>query len=297
MKRLLSTALILLVIATAITWTTAASQPAVARTLSHPAQSLRPAQSLQSDSAVLLSNRFRRYRFYVGYSRYRRAGIARGESCPQNLIASITPVATELPTSVSTYLGTSAHPTFFVGVPQLPRTRLKLTLQPIEAAEIETDLSVENEQTRYRTLDYEKVIYEAEYVLEQQNGGIVGLRTPRTAPPLEVGTHYLWQVSAFCEPNGPNPMTHDDSMILDGGVLRRVADGMNSSTGDRLAYYLDQGIWQEALTIVAKNYYQAPTDSLAAQDWAELMETVGLEDYKAQPIITIQEGMLLPTEY
>lgn len=251
---------------------------------------------------VLLSQRRRRrrYRFTVGYSRYRRAGISRGSACPADTVAPVTPVVDPAVNneqiSATTYLGTSAHPTFFIRVPELPDTRLKLTVQPVDVTEpmaaSASKLAVP-EEISYGETSYESVIYEAEYPLESQAGGIVGLRSPLTAPPLEVGTQYLWQVSIFCQPDSASPMQQDDGMILEGGILQRVEDTTQGLAAERFEQYAEQGIWQEALSTVAEAYYQNPENATAAQNWRELMESVGLSDFASQPVVAIQTGTLL----
>ncbi|MEO0457785.1 MAG: DUF928 domain-containing protein [Cyanobacteria bacterium P01_A01_bin.114] len=264
--------------------------------LQQPAAAYSPqvsTQTLSHDSAVLLSNRLRGYRFRVRSSRYRRGGIARGETCPSEVIASITPVSEDIQATATTYLGTSAHPTFFVNVPELPETTLKLSVQPLDLSAVDANGELDPDQIDFRAFDYEKAIYEAEYVLASQMGGVVGLRVPSTAPPLELGTYYLWQVSVFCQPDGADPMAQDDGMILDGGIMERVEDTATGSADERLTHYLSQGIWQDALSLVAAAYHAAPNDGAAAQDWADLMEIAGLPAYQTQPILAIQEGTLM----
>ncbi|MEM9485898.1 MAG: hypothetical protein AAGA83_19655, partial [Cyanobacteria bacterium P01_F01_bin.116] len=79
----------------------------------------------------LLAGRWN-YRFNVRASRYRRGGISRGEECPTEIISSVTPPVDAVmdgELAATTYLGTAAHPVFYISAPQLPKTTLKLTIQ------------------------------------------------------------------------------------------------------------------------------------------------------------------------
>ena len=238
-------------------------------------------QPVGHPDATLLTRRWR-YRFNVRASRYRRGGISRGEECPTDIISSVTPPieqalqSDELPATA--YLGTSAHPTFFIFSPQLPETTVKLTLSYDDEARPA----------------YETTLYEVEYTIDGQSG-IVGLTTPETVPPLEVGQQYQWEVAAFCAPNSEDPLAIDDSMILTGGVIERVAETAAGSPQEQLDSYLEAGIWQEALTLVAQTYYQNPDDPAAVEDWEGLMEAAGLAQLKAVPVVTIAEGTVLWT--
>ena len=227
---------------------------------------------------TLLARRWN-YRFNVSPSRYRRGGISRGEECPSEMIASVTPPVDETvngDVAATTYFGTATHPIFYISTPQLPKTTLKLTIQ------------VEDEAVA----DFESTLYEVEYVIDGQPG-IVGLKTPTTLPPLEIDTLYRWQVSVFCAPDSENPLAVDDSMVLTGGVIQRVEDIASTSPQEQLDRYVEAGIWQDALAIVAETYYQNPNNASAAQDWSDLMDTAELPQLKAKPIVAIQDGTVI----
>ncbi|MEO0867442.1 MAG: DUF928 domain-containing protein [Cyanobacteria bacterium J06642_11] len=254
----------------------AGGQANLAQAISLSSSSLAVNETSRQHHSHKLARRWN-YRFNVRASRYRRGGISRGEECPTEIISSVTPPVDEMvdgELAATTYLGTAAHPVFYISTPQLPKTKLKLTIQ------------LENESLA----DFESTLYEVEYEIEGQPG-IVGLKTPTTLPPLELDTRYRWEVSVFCAPDSEDPLAVDDSMVLTGGVIQRVND--IASSPSTLDSYLEAGIWQDALAIVAETYYRNPNNPSAAQDWADLMDTAELTQLKTKPIVDIQDGIVL----
>lgn len=214
---------------------------------------------------------FWRRRFRVRSSAYRRGGFSRGASCPvDGQITALTPFVDENDSPLAgiapTYLTASSHPHFFFYIPQLPTTQGILTIQSSE----DTTLSLT-----------ERYYYKTAFTV-QGDAGVVGIRLPDDAPPLEVGQSYVWRVSVACD-----PIDIQDSLTVHGGVLERVEAG----PGATLDAYADQGIWQEPLSILAEQYYANPTDGAIASNWADLLNSVGLDPAIATaPIVQIMDG-------
>ena len=216
---------------------------------------------------------FWRRRFRVRSSAYRRGGFSRGASCPVNeQITALTPFVDENDSPLAgvapRYLSASSRPHFFFHMPELMATKGILTVQ--------------SEDTTLNLT--ERYFYSTEFDV-QGEAGIVGIRLPDDAPALEIGQTYVWSVAVAC-----NPDNIRDSLRVHGGVLERVADvGVGAS--DRLEAYADQGIWQEPLSILAQEYYANPEDGAIASNWADLLNSVGLDPaITTAPIVQIMDG-------
>ncbi len=217
---------------------------------------------------ILLASRLSRYglRFRVSSSAFHRGGFRRGSSCLSDQeITGITPFEDEngdsLGDTAPSYFTASHHPTFFIHIPQLPPTNGILTIE-----------------NRDEPLT-ERYFYQAEFEVSGESG-IVGIRMPEDAPPLEEGNDYVWQVSVACKPGDIQ-----DSLTVHGGVLRFTDLGAELGEAS-LETYLDAEVWQEALTMVAEERFGADTvDTELESDWAALMNSVGLSPFASEPIV------------
>ncbi|MEB3211141.1 MAG: DUF928 domain-containing protein [Leptolyngbyaceae bacterium] len=239
-------------------------------------ESLESIESTVSTPSIQLASRLRRYslRFNSRSSPYRRGGFSRGESCPEGQeITGITPfVNTDgepIEETAPTYLTASHHPTFFFHVPQLPATNGLLTVQ-----------SQSNDVS-----PAEEYYYRTEFQLSG-DAGIVGVRMPEDAPPLQEGVDYVWRVSVACKPGDI-----EDSLTTHGGVLNFVSLSSDSTPLD-LEAYLQAEIWQESLTILAEERYAASSststlDADLESDWEVLLNTAGLVHFADEPIVQI----------
>ncbi|WP_008317324.1 DUF928 domain-containing protein [Leptolyngbya sp. PCC 6406] len=115
-------------------------------------------------------------------------------------------------------------------------------------------------------------------------GGIVGIYLPETIAGLEVNHHYYWQMMVECDrgPGGPNPVA--------GGWVYRVEStlaGSNSETASvttRVTRYVEAGLWQDALTLLATERYKNPSDRDLTRLWQDLMVAAGLEAIAPEPL-------------
>jgi hypothetical protein len=218
-----------------------------------------------------------RFSFQVSASRYRRGGFSRGciggESAAPIIPATPADATVDDPAEQSpAYLTAASHPTFFFNTPALSDAEGVVTILDPEVA----------------TKD-DPEIYEAGFTFTSE-AGIVGIRMPSDAPALELGKSYRWQVVIECSPadadgNGEN------TIVFKGGVVQRVAD-LEGTPDEQLAYYLEAGIWEDTVKVVAEDRY---TNSVASADeeWAVLMEASGLSQFADTPIVAIENSNLL----
>lgn len=231
----------------------------------------------------------RRLQFRVGVRRsYRRSfyagGIARDPQCPSNAsqLARLVPPAFENETqanekSLPTDRTMAARPTFFAFLPELASGLAEITLQ--------------------RADQQGGDIFKGEFQTSGE-AGIVGLQLPETAPALEIGEAYLWQIAIQCDPE------EDDErwLSVEGWIERIPAPGLGmtdeaESTNeaeltDEAEFYASQGIWQDVLGFMTQLRYENPEDPLLAEEWAELMETAGLPEFSQTPV----SHVIIPTQ-
>lgn len=213
--------------------------------------------------------RNRGLRFRVRASRYRRGGFSRG-ACPPEGAAPVVPMVegAESVDKAPAYLTASAHPTFFVSVPALSNATGVVFIE---------DPNSESRNPQ---------IYKANFTLNTQKG-IVGISMPSDAPSLEEGSSYRWKVVIQC---GAEENSNDTMIIPAGGEIERTAD-ISGTPEERLEYYLDEGVWQETVEILARERFQAGT-AAADEDWQVLMEASGIPQFAETPIVAMVTAQL-----
>ena len=53
---------------------------------------------------------------------------------------------------------------------------------------------------------------------------------------------------------------------------------------ERVALYVANGIWHEALTTLAELHYAEPKNAAISKDWASILHEVGLDAIATEPI-------------
>ncbi len=159
----------------------------------------------------------------------------------------------------------SAHPAFFFYVPQ---TRSRSA----EFAVLD-----ENNQPIYQTnLNITGI------------EGVVSVSLPDTPekPLLEVGKDYKWQFVILC-----NPDTKEDDLIVDGWIERvqadeRFAQQIEKASGrDRVVLLARSGFWFDTLGSLAELRSAEPNNTAIADDWSNLLQSVGLDKIASEPLV------------
>ncbi|NJN85461.1 MAG: DUF928 domain-containing protein, partial [Leptolyngbyaceae cyanobacterium SL_7_1] len=102
-------------------------------------------------------------------------------------------------------------------------------------------------------------------------------------PPLALDRPYRWEFSLGLTPSpAQNPRV--DGMIKRISLEPTVVAQLNAATPlQQAAVYANQGIWQDALTILAHQRQLAADASLVA--WTELLASVGLGAIAPTPML------------
>ncbi|KPQ34806.1 MAG: protein of Unknown Function containing DUF928 domain [Phormidium sp. OSCR] len=160
-------------------------------------------------------------------------------------------------------LTVSERPSFFVSLPQTTAKTASFTLQ---------DSHGEN---HYRT----------EVDLPEE-GGIVQITLPDEHPELALGEDYSWYFEVHCvsalDPNNPT---------IEGTVYRlpvedALAEKLEAAETavDVAQVYGEYGIWYDALSTLANAQQGQPDNEIIAENWTELLTSVGLEDLTQQSL-------------
>lgn len=187
--------------------------------------------------------------------RTRREGVA---SCIQGNVplTALTPVDNVVTT-------VSGNPSLFWYVPQ---TR----------ARIATFTLFDHQKNRvYRT-----------FLPLKSKSGVMKLSLPSTVS-LEMGKNYRWQLTLIC-----NPASLQQDVLVEGTIQRtqlsseqqeELAQAKQSI--DKAQVYADAKVWQETITILEQLRREQPNNSMIAENWKELLESVELEAIADQPLL------------
>ncbi|MEM9771656.1 MAG: DUF928 domain-containing protein [Cyanobacteria bacterium P01_D01_bin.73] len=138
--------------------------------------------------------------------------------------------------------------------------------------------------------------YQAEVSLKEDNG-IAEVSLPSTAPNLEAGQEYLWQVVLLA----PGEQLAPDTPVLRTFMARVAADfpvgsvSPNGGIAERLtpAIALEQavdlaeaGLWIDTLQVLADARRLNPDNTELAEEWSDLLVQVGLGDVASAPLLS-----------
>lgn len=160
-------------------------------------------------------------------------------------------------------LTVSERPTFYVSVPPTTAKTASFSLQD-EASEL-----------HYRT--------EVEL---SADGGIVAIPLPDDAPELATGEDYTWYFEVHCaagfDPNNPTIDGTVYRMPVEESLAGQLADADTPIEAARV--YGESGIWYDALSELAAARRLSPSDRAVAENWSELLSSVGLDAVANQSI-------------
>ena len=190
----------------------------------------------------------------------RRGGASRTGSCP----AVAQPLTALVPTVNDSVWGltTTANPRLWFYVPYVLNTD-----HPAEFALL-------NDRNQY--------VYQTTLANAQTDAtGIIEVALPSTVA-LDVGKFYRWAFTVNCGA--------DSSVFVMGGIQRVAplsapAASLDQASLDRASLYAENGIWFDALTILAELKQSNPHDPAIAAEWQSLLQSATLEDMVDQPFV------------
>ncbi|OUL29762.1 hypothetical protein BV378_05075 [Nostoc sp. RF31YmG] len=117
--------------------------------------------------------------------------------------------------------------------------------------------------------------------------GVIGVNLPSTATPLEVGKTYRW----FFKVNCSGQESASIPIYVEGDVQRinLPASLSNQITAaqpkDKIAIYAENGIWFDALNLLAQLRKANPNNPSLVSDWQSLLESIRLGNLANAPLV------------
>jgi hypothetical protein len=124
-----------------------------------------------------------------------------------------------------------------------------------------------------------KGIYQTTLTLTDQPG-IVSVKLPADAPPLEIGKRYKWSVAAICD-----SAERQRDVVVQGWLQRaQISSSLSSQIEtaeplDRVKLYAENGFWYDTVATLAELKRSLPDDTRVAAEWQELLNSVGLTEF------------------
>lgn len=230
-----------------------------------------PAQSIKliNNGTNQSRNRLARLKFpNNGAPVGRRRGGARREVCPSldnSLTALVPGEDSEVESKSFLALTVSEYPTFWIYVPKFPAT--------VTTAQF----SLQDENN--------KDIYRKSLTLPNQSG-VVGFKLPQNARyALKVNQKYQWYFKASCNEAQKRPRNY----YVYGWVKRiettpTLDNQLKSAKPREYITYAENQIWESALTSLADLRLSNANLPQLREDWAGLLEAVGLGEFARAPI-------------
>ena len=139
--------------------------------------------------------------------------------------------------------------------------------------------------------DQGKEFYQTTLTKPGISSGVVGLKLPPTAPPLEVNKTYRWYFYVYCTPERT-----DEPAFAEGSVKRVPINSTltrqleQAKPQQRFELYAKADLWHEAVTSLGELRLQNPDDATLKNEWTTLLEAMNLDAIAKEPI----SSMLTP---
>ena len=133
--------------------------------------------------------------------------------------------------------------------------------------------------------DRKKDVYQT--TLPVPGKGIVSVPLPETVPPLESGKTYQWVFTVICDSTDRMKDDFVKGKVTREALKPEVQSQLEAATSerDRVIIYAENGLWYEAVTLLAELRRRSPEDKTFAEDWADLLGDVGLADMATEPFV------------
>ncbi len=164
-------------------------------------------------------------------------------------------------------LTTDPYPTFFAYVP------------PTDSGWVEFELYGSDSGDPFYTVGFPA----------PPTGGVISVDMLEHAslPPLEVDQQYRWSFALVCDRSDYSSLSLVEGYTERVDVDPTLASQLESATsGDRPVVYAASGLWQDTLSSLADLIRDDSVEASAyAEDWSNLLRSVGLEAIADEPLL------------
>jgi hypothetical protein len=190
----------------------------------------------------------------------RQGGATRGGAC-----ASGNKSLTALVPATNLGMTTAEYPELYFYIP-------KTSAQAMELALLD-----ENDHEIYQTA-----------IAPSRTPGVVKISFAdlKDLPALKSQKKYHWYLSLVCDATDRSA-----DVFVDGWIQRIepepiLANQLQRSTAkESVSLYAVNGIWYDTVAALAQTRQSSPSNTLLANDWADLLESVGLEQIAREPFV------------
>jgi hypothetical protein len=134
----------------------------------------------------------------------------------------------------------------------------------------------------------EKVIYETTFQTKG-DAGVVSLSLPENAslPPLALNDNYRWYFSIICNPEDRAADVYVQGWIRRVEATAKLREQLQAATSDleRVQVYAQNGIWHEAIAMLANLRRTNPNNSDIRAEWEQLITSIQLQNVAEAPLI------------
>ena len=140
-----------------------------------------------------------------------------------------------------------------------------------------------------------------EFVLQEENGnevyrtaftlpatpGFVSFSTPLAVEPLKVNKLYRWYFKLYCEEQRSSTPVFVEGWVQRVEKTPALDRQLQAARSREYVVYADNGIWYDALNDLAQLRLINPSNSMFANDWANLLRAkgVGLEQFSRGSVV------------
>jgi hypothetical protein len=120
--------------------------------------------------------------------------------------------------------------------------------------------------------------------------GVVGIPLPNTVRSLQVGQTYHWYLKVHCNQVASVPV------YVEGDIQRvnlnsHIMQQLVADPQKKALIYAKEGIWFDALTMLARKRLSNPNDASVKEDWQSLLQSVNLGHIGTAPLSTFSPSL------
>lgn len=116
---------------------------------------------------------------------------------------------------------------------------------------------------------------------------VIGISLPENVTSLEVGKTYRWYLKVRCKQETTSVPLYVEGDIqrinLDSRVMQQLSAA--SDPRQKIIIYAKEGIWFDALTMLAQIRLSNYNDASIKEDWQSLLQSVNLDNISTAPLV------------
>jgi hypothetical protein len=127
-----------------------------------------------------------------------------------------------------------------------------------------------------------RIVYQTS-IQPSKQAGIVNFSLPKTSKPLAIDKLYQWEVKLTMKSQPPEEIT---GWIQRANINSNLSDRIKQSNPSQQAdLYAENGFWYDALSTLAIQRRDFPTDPAIKDNWHSMLKSVNLEGLVDRPFV------------